>query len=124
MAILGKRTRPLTRGVHILQCPLIRDFTTFVSFPFSSAWAGYQCSFSTKSLLVFVVLKTVFCLPDSEGNGDGEISNYFRGQNSSLATRSHTQFCYISKLPNTFLFLPNHSEMRPQKSWKLVTPSS
>ena len=69
MAILGKRTRPLTRGLHFLESPLIRDFNTFVSFPFSSAWAGYQCSFSRKTLLALVVLKTVFCLRDSEGNG-------------------------------------------------------
>ena len=49
---------------------------------------------------------------------------HIRGQNCLLATRSHTQFHYIYKLPNTFLLLPNHSEMRPRKSWELVTPSS
>ena len=84
MVIRGKRTRPLTRGVHFLECPLIRDFIAFVSFPLSRAWAGYKCSFPrTPSLLVFVVPKTVFCLSDivdSEGNGTGEILNYFAYQ--------------------------------------------
>ena len=47
---LGKKICPLTGGVRFLECPLIRDFTLFVSFPFSSAWAGYQCSFSNLSL--------------------------------------------------------------------------
>ena len=87
MVIWGKRTRPLTRGVHFLECPLIRDFTAFVSFPFSRAWAGYQCSFSRTTLLVFVVAKTVFCLSDmmdSEGNETGEISNYFIYQRAKL----------------------------------------
>ena len=48
---------------------------------------------------------------------------HIRGQNCSLATRSHTQFHHIYKLPNTFLLLPNHSEVRSRKSWELVTPS-
>ena len=48
---------------------------------------------------------------------------HIRGQSSSLATRLHTQFHYIYKIPNTFLLL-NHSEMRSRKSWELVTPSS
>ena len=72
----GKITCPLTRGVHFLECPLIRDFTAFVSFPFFRAWAGYQCSFSRTTLLILVVPKTVFCLSnmvDSVGNGTGEI---------------------------------------------------
>ena len=87
MVIWGKRTRPLTRGVHFLEYPLIRDFTAFVSFPFFRAWAGYQCSFSRTTLLIFVASKTVFCLSDmvdSEGNGAGEISNYFTYQRAKL----------------------------------------
>ena len=48
---------------------------------------------------------------------------HIRGQSSSLATRLHTQFHYIYKIPNTCLLL-NHSEMRSRKSWELVTPSS
>ena len=80
MVIWGKRTRPLTRGVPFLECLLIRDSNAFVSFPFSLAWAGYQCSSSKTTLPVFVVTKIVFGLSDivdSEGNGTGEISNYF-----------------------------------------------
>ena len=49
---------------------------------------------------------------------------HIREQNCSLATRSHTQFHYNYKVPKTCLLLPNHSEMRSQKSWELVNPSS
>ena len=43
-----------------LECPLIRDFNVFASFPFFRTWASDQCSFSrTASVLVFVVPKTV-----------------------------------------------------------------
>ena len=87
MVIWGERTHPLTRDVHFLECPLIRDFTRFVSFPFSLAWAVYQCSFSRTTLLVFVVPKIVFCLSnvvDSERNGTEEISNYFAYQRAKL----------------------------------------
>ena len=87
MVIWGKRTRPLTRGVHFLECPLSRDFTAFVSFPFSCAWAGYKCSFSRTTLLDFVVSKIFFCLSDmidSDGNEIGEISNYFAYQRTKL----------------------------------------
>ena len=72
MVIRGKITRPLTTGVYFLERPLIRDFTAFVSFPFSRACASYQCSFARTTLLVFVVPKIVFCfsdMVDSQGNG-------------------------------------------------------
>ena len=60
MVLRGKITSLLTRGVHFLDCPFIRDFTAFVSFPFSRVRTGYQYSFSREtSLLVFVVPKTV-----------------------------------------------------------------
>ena len=49
---------------------------------------------------------------------------HIRGQSSSLATRLHTQFHYIYKIPNTCLLLLNQSETRSRKSWELVTPSS
>ena len=87
MVIWGKRIRPLARGGHVLECLLIRDLTAFVSFPFSSAWASYQSSFSRKTLLAFVVPKTVFCfsdMVDSEGNRTGEISNHFAYQRAKL----------------------------------------
>ena len=87
MVLWRKRTRPITRGVHSLEFPFIRDFTTFVSFPLSRALTGYQCSFSRSTLLVFVVPKIVFCLSDivhSDGNGTGEISNYFAYQRAKL----------------------------------------
>ena len=49
---------------------------------------------------------------------------HISGQNCSLATRSHAQFHYIYKIPNTCLLLPNHSEMRSRKSRQLFNPSS
>ena len=64
MVIWRKITCSLTGRVHFLECPSIRDFTEFVSFSFSCAWASDQCSFSrATSLLVFAVPKTVlpFC---------------------------------------------------------------
>ena len=68
MVIRGKGTCPLTTGVRFLECLLIRDFTAFVSFLFSHAWAGDQCSFSNLSLS----LPKQLCLSDmvdSELNG-------------------------------------------------------
>ena len=58
--IRGKVLCPLIRGGRFLECPLIRDFNVFISFPFSRPWVINQCSFSrTNSLLAFVVPKTV-----------------------------------------------------------------
>ena len=66
--IWGKRIYPLTRAVYFLECPLIRDFTAFVSFPFSHAWAGHQCRISrTTSLPAFVVPNlALFCISESK----------------------------------------------------------
>ena len=129
MVVWRKRTRLLTRGVHFLECPLIRDFTAFVSFLFFCAWVGYQCSFFRTTLLIFVVPKIVFAfliwwIVREMILEKSRTILLIKGQNCSLATRSHTQFHYIYKLPNTFLLLPNHSEIRSQKSWELVTSSS
>ena len=49
---------------------------------------------------------------------------HIRGKYCFLATRSHTQFDYIYEIPKTCLLLLNYLEMRSQKSWKFVTPSS
>ena len=87
MVIWEERTCPLTRGVHFLECPLIRDFTAFVSFSFFRSWAAYQCSFFGPTLLVLVIPKIIFCLSDmidNEGNGNGEILNYFAYQRAKL----------------------------------------
>ena len=123
--IWGKRIYPLTRAVYFLECPLIRDFTTFVSFPFSHAWAGHQCSFSrTTSLPVFVVPKTVFSsdMVDSDWNRTGGILHYFAYQRVKLfaGNKINTQFHYIYKIFNTRLRLRNHSEMSSRKYWELV----
>ena len=106
---------PLTKCVHILECPLIRDFTAFVNFPFSRAWAGVQCSFSrTTSLLVFFVLKT------------GEISHYFPYQRAQLFAGNKITCTVSLYLENTKYVSPssNHSKMRSRKSWELFTLSS
>ena len=58
-------------GKSFLECPLIKDFNVFVSFPFSRTWASDQCSFSrTTSLLVFAVPKQFYLsdMTDSEGS--------------------------------------------------------
>ena len=118
MVIRGKRTCPLTRGVRS-----IRDFTVFVSFPYSRAWAGDQYSFSNLSLS----LPKQFCLYDMVSEMELEKPRtilHIGLQNCLLATRSHTQFHYICKITNTCLLLSNHLEMRSQKSRELVTPSS
>ena len=49
-----------------------------------------------------------------------------REQNCSLATRSHTQFHYIYKIPNTYLLLPNYSEMNHENlgNLSLSVPSN
>ena len=113
MVIQGKGTRPLSRGVRFLECPLIRDFTAFVSFLFSHAWAGDQCSLSNLSLL----FPKQLCLSGKVDVSGMELEKshsilHIRGQNCLLATRLHTQFHYIYKIPKTCLFLPKYSEMR------------
>ena len=60
MVIRGKIMCPLIGDVCFLECPLIRDFTLFVSFDVTShAWAGHQSSFSITTSLLFVVPETV-----------------------------------------------------------------
>ena len=123
--IQGKRICPLTRCVYFLECPQIRDFTAFVSFPFFCAWPTISAAFLERLLYLPLSFRKQFSLSDmvdSEWNGAGDISYYFRGQSSSLATRLHTQFHYIYEIPNTCLLLLNHSEMKSRKSWELVTP--
>ena len=117
------RTCPLTRGVRFLECPSIRDFIVFVSFPYSRAQAGDQYSFSNLSLS----LPKQFCLYDMVSEMELEKPRtilHIGLQNCLLATRSHTQFHYICKITNTCLLLSNHLEMRSQKSRELVTPNS
>ena len=100
MGIRGKRVCPLTRGVRFLECPLIRDFTSFVCFPFSRAWAGNQCSFSDLPLS----FPKHFCLcdmMDSEWNGTGEISYYFAYQRAKLFTGNKITYTISLYLQNT-----------------------
>ena len=48
-------------GKSFLECPLIRDFNVFFSFPFSRTWVSDQCSFSIMtSVLAFVVPKQLY----------------------------------------------------------------
>ena len=118
MVIRGKRTCPLTRGVCFLECPLIGNFTAFVSFPFSHAQAGNKCSFSNLSLS----FPKHFCLSGiwrimSEMELEKSCTIlHIRRENHLLPTRSHTQFHYIYKIRKMCLLLLIHSEMRSQKS--------
>ena len=60
MVIREKIMCPLIRGACFLECPLMSDFTVFVSFDVAShAWAGHQCSFCRTTSLVFVVPETI-----------------------------------------------------------------
>ena len=123
--IRGKRICPLTRCVHfLLECPQIRDFTAFVSFPFFRAWPAISADFFTclccsRNSFVFLILSIV---SEMELKKSRTIL-HIRGQSSSLATRLHTQFHYIYKIPNTCPRL-NHSKITSRKSWELVTSSS
>ena len=110
----GKIICPLTRCVHFLECPQIRDFTAFVCFPFYCAWPAISAVFLERLFYLPLPFQKQFCLSDmvdSEWrNRAGEISYYFAYQRKSslLATRLHTQFHYIYKIPNTCLLLLNH----------------
>ena len=129
IVIRGKRTCPLTRCGHFLECPLIRDFTAFVSFPLSRVWPAisavfledfFTCLFCYQNSFVFLIW---WIMSDMELEKSRPIL-HIREQSCSLATRLHTQFHYIYKIPNTCLLLPKHSETRSRKSWELATPSS
>ena len=89
IVIRGKRTCPLTRCGHFLKCPLIRDFTTFVSFPLSRVWPAISAVFLERLLYLSFLLPKQFCLcdmVDSEWYGTGEISHYFAYQTAKLFT--------------------------------------
>ena len=109
--ILGKRIYPLTRAAYFLECPLIRDFTAFVSFPFSHAWAGHQCRISrTTSLPVFVVPKTVFPsdMVDSGWNRTWGILHYFAYQRAKLFAGNKITYTISLYLQNISYASPSH----------------
>ena len=118
MVLRGKITSLLTRGVHFLDCPFIRDFTAFVSFPFSRVWTCDQNSFSRATSLSTSLNSFIFLIWRIVTEMELEKCRTIlpiRGQICSLPTRSHTHFHYICKIPHTCLLLPNHSEMRSQQ---------
>ena len=127
MVIWGKKMCPVIRGVRFLECPLVRDFTVFVSFNVSShACAGHQWNFSITTSLVVVVPKSVtfliwWIMSELEREKSQTIC-HVRGQTCSLTSKSLTQFYYIYKI--TSKCLPYYSERRSRKSWELVAPSS
>ena len=129
MVIRGKITCPLTRCVHFLECPLIRDFTAFVSFPFSRAWPAISAVLLERLLYMSLCSQNSFVFLIWWIGSKMELEKsrtilHIIGQSCSLAIRLHSQFHYIYKTLNTCLFLPNHSNMRSRKSWEPVTPSS
>ena len=130
MVIRGKRTYPLTRCVHFLECPLIRDFTAFISFPFSRAWLAISAVFLERLLYLSLSFPKQFFffliwwIVGEMELGKSRTILHIRGQRCSLAIRLNAQFHYIYKIPDTSLLLPIHSEMKSRKSWELVTPSS
>ena len=125
MVIQGKRTCPLTRDVNFLECPLISCFTAFVSFPFSRIGLAISAVFLTclcRSQNGFVFL--LWSIVSEMKLEKFRTILHIRGQNCLLVIRLHTQFHYIYNIPNTCLPLRNHSEIRSQISWELITPSS
>ena len=82
-----KRIYPLTRCVHFLECPQIRVFTAFVSFPFFRAWPAISAVCLEQLLYLPLLFQKQFCLSDmvdSEWNGAGEISYYFAYQRAKF----------------------------------------
>ena len=62
--IQGKRICPLTRCVQFLECPQIRDFTAFVSFPFFRAWPEIRVVFLERLFYLSLSFPRQFCLSD------------------------------------------------------------
>ena len=123
--IQQKRTCPLTRDVRFLECLLIRDFTAFISFPFSRACGSaisavfLTCLCCSQNSFVFLIWRIASEMKLEKFR----TILHIRGKNCLLATRSHTQFHYIYEIPKTCLLL-NHLEMRSQKSLELNSPNS
>ena len=90
MMIRRKRACSLTRGVHFLECPLIRDFT---------ASAILTCLSCSQNSILFLIW---WIVSETELQRSHTIL-HIRGQNYSLAKRSHIQFYYIYRIPNTCL---------------------
>ena len=92
MVIREKRTCLLTRGARVLESPLIGDFTAFISFPFSRAWAGNQRSFSK----LFLLFSKQIChsdMVDCEPNGARKISHYFGFQRARCCFTTFSKYC-------------------------------
>ena len=110
MVIWGKRTCPITRCVHFLECPLIRGFTAFVRFPFSRAWAAISTVFLERLLylsLSFPKKSGLFDMVDSEWNGTREISHYFVYQRAKLFTGKKITYTISIYLQNTWYMSPS-----------------
>ena len=62
--IRGKIICPLTRCIHFLKCPLIKDFTAFVSFPFFRVWPAISAVFLERLFYLSLSFPKQFCLSD------------------------------------------------------------
>ena len=62
--IRGKIICPLTRCVHFLECPQIRDFSALVSFPFFRAWPAISAVFLERLLYLHLLFGKQFVLSD------------------------------------------------------------
>ena len=131
MVIRGKRTCLSTRGVHlqsVCQLDILLDTSAFRSPVLGPA---IRAVFLERLLYLSLSFPKQVCLliwwivSETELDKSCNILHY-RGQNCSLATRSHTQFHYIYKIPNTCLLLPNYSEMNDENlgNLSLSVPSN
>ena len=108
-----KRICLVTRCVHFLECPQIRVFTAFVSFPFFRTWPAISAVFLERLLYLPLLFQKQFCLSDmvdGDWNGAGEISYYFAYQKTKFFPGNNITYTislYL-EITNTCLLL-NHS---------------
>ena len=108
--IRGKRICPLTRYVLFLECPQIRGFTAFVSFPFFRAWPAISVVFLEWLLYLHLLFGKQFVLSDmadSEWNGAGEISYYFAYQRAKFFAGNKITYTNSLYLQNAWYVSPS-----------------
>ena len=114
--IWGKRIYPLTRAVYFLECPLIRDFTAFVSFPFSHACSHVRWQqdhihnfiISTKYFIRVSFSQTIRkWAHENIGNLSNSVSSSSPTlpQLSSRTSRGIGKCFYLYRLINSWLFI-------------------
>ena len=125
IVIQWKRTCPLTSGVRFLEScylEILLHSSVFRSPMLRPAISAVFLTCLCRSQNSFVFL--IWWIVSEMEFEKSRIILHIRRKNFLLATISHTKFHYIYEILKTCLLLLNHLEMRSQKSWELVTPSS